>query len=566
MRSQRRLVSPLSGVNLSSKNFIWDINSYKSTGDFKKFTVIRSTDSVIGEFSWNDINTGIYASWISGATGYLQYWKDQDAKELTLSNLNQSTQLILDPNGYINDPTQGAEMIGNFPYSLHEKNYIISFVFKDILFPNSQRLIFGFAGNETDKVFGISFSGGIQIKLNTTGNSSQASVLDSPQYSQFNVLVIQIENGIIRAFYNGEEKTLGPGNAQAANGVEINKIYLGSRGDGSAGGSGLYKHIGIHYEPTETPENIMNDLMLLHFNRPNAITNLSIGTKYSTGLQLIFTPPSSVNAIDYYEVYVDGVFYKEITVSGDYITGLEPDTPYSITVKAVDIYYNKSEFSNSVSDTTNATEPYPINNIISYYKLEGNALDFNNVNNGTPTAITYEEGLVGQRAIFNGSTSRIILTNNASLQLSQGSIVTIINSTNAGSGYRGIVIKQRAYGLFLASGVLVAYSWESATGIAAGEKSTGINLNDGLNHVIALTFNAGVVNGTKVYLDGNLVLTTSIAIDNQTQSLVIGAGTSDSIIQQINAKIDDSAVFNSILTAVEVSEITSKLQSGQSLI
>jgi len=303
-----------------------------------------------------------------------------------------------------------------------------------------------------------------------------------------------------------------------------------------------------------------------NYTTPNIITNLSIGTIYATALQINFTPPSSVNDIDYYEVYVNGVFYKEITVSGDYITGLEPDTPYTIIVKAVDIYYNKSEFSNSVSDTTNATEPYPISDIISYYKLEGNALDVNNVNNGTPTGITYEAGLVGQRAIFNGTTSRIILTNNASLQLNQGSIVTIINSTNAGSSYRGIVIKQFAYGLFLNSGVLIAFSWGSATGIAAGEKSTGMNLNDGLNHVIALTFNSGVVNETKVYVDGSLVLTTSIAVSNQTKSLVFGVGTSDSIIQQINAKIDDTAVFNTILTAAEVLEITSKLQSGQSLI
>jgi len=312
---------------------------------------------------------------------------------------------------------------------------------------------------------------------------------------------------------------------------------------------------------------VIKDSSLWSFTPPNAVTNLSISTLYATVLQLNFTPPSSVNAIDYYECYANGVYKNDITASGGHITGLNPDTTYTITVKAVDVFYNKSEFSNSVSDTTNATYVIPTENIVSYYKLEGNALDVNGVNNGTPTAITYESGLLGQRAIFNGTTSSIILTNNASLQLSQGSIVTVINSTNAGGSYRGIVAKQNAYALFLTSGVLVVYNWGSASGITVGERSTGMNLNDGLNHVIALTFNSGVVNGTKIYVDGSLVLTTSIVVSNQTRPLVIGAaGDIGSIIQMINAKIDDSAVFNSILTAGEVSEITSKLQSGQSLI
>ena len=108
---------------------------------------------------------------------------------------------------------------------------------------------------------------------------------------------------------------------------------------------------------------------VLNSTAPNAVTNLSIGTKYTTSLQLNFTPPSSVNAIDFYECYANGVKKNNISASGGYITGLNPDTPYTITVKTVDIYYNKSdEFSNSVSETTNQQTTVPTRGMVSYYK------------------------------------------------------------------------------------------------------------------------------------------------------------------------------------------------------
>jgi len=90
-----------------------------------------------------------------------------------------------------------------------------------------------------------------------------------------------------------------------------------------------------------------------NFTAPNPVTTLSAGTVYNTAIQLNFTPPSSTNAIDYYECYVNGVLQSQkVTASGQYITGLTPSTSYNITLKAVDVFYNKSTVSNSVSATT----------------------------------------------------------------------------------------------------------------------------------------------------------------------------------------------------------------------
>ena len=93
-----------------------------------------------------------------------------------------------------------------------------------------------------------------------------------------------------------------------------------------------------------------------NFTAPSPITTLAAGTIYNTTIQLNFTAPSSANAIDYYDVYLNGVLQTQrITASGQYITGLTPSTSYNITLIAVDIFYNKSVVSNSLSVSTTNT-------------------------------------------------------------------------------------------------------------------------------------------------------------------------------------------------------------------
>ena len=91
-----------------------------------------------------------------------------------------------------------------------------------------------------------------------------------------------------------------------------------------------------------------------NFTPPNPVTNLSTGTIYNTAVQLNFTPPTSVNGVDFYEAYINGERFnsKEIKNSGEFITGLTPSTNYNIRIVAVDMFYNKSELSNTVNVST----------------------------------------------------------------------------------------------------------------------------------------------------------------------------------------------------------------------
>jgi len=88
-----------------------------------------------------------------------------------------------------------------------------------------------------------------------------------------------------------------------------------------------------------------------NFTAPNPVTDLASGGTYNTAIKLNFTAPTgSTNAIDYYEVYKNGTIQTlQITTSGQYVTGLTSSTSYDFTLIAVDIFYNKSVISNTLS-------------------------------------------------------------------------------------------------------------------------------------------------------------------------------------------------------------------------
>jgi surface protein len=94
------------------------------------------------------------------------------------------------------------------------------------------------------------------------------------------------------------------------------------------------------------------------FSVPNKVTNLSIAEIHQTGFKLNLTTPSSVNEVDFYEIYVNGEFYDEAPAEALCVQGLDPNTAYEIKVIAVDMFYNRSDYSNTVIGTTLATQGF----------------------------------------------------------------------------------------------------------------------------------------------------------------------------------------------------------------
>lgn len=154
----------------------------------------------------------------------------------------------------------------------------------------------------------------------------------------------------------------------------------------------------------------------------------------------------------------------------------------------------------------------------------------------------------GNALAFDGVNDVVSIGNTTNLQLTQGTIEAWIKTPNAGSGWRGIVVKQMAYGLFMADNELVAYEWDGR-----GNISSGAYLNDNKWHHVAFSFNLGVSNGTcSIYVDGEKKTTTTFKTFNQNVALGIGNGSVTDNIQFFNGAIDEVRVWNTARTEAQI--------------
>jgi len=147
--------------------------------------------------------------------------------------------------------------------------------------------------------------------------------------------------------------------------------------------------------------------------------------------------------------------------------------------------------------------------------------------------------------IFDGSNDYINFGNSSTLQQSSGTLSAWAKASSPGAGYRGIIAKQGAYGLFYTDSVLVAYDWAADT-----PRSTGINIADNTWKNVVLTYQSGVSNGTRIYINGVSVLTTTITIQSKVANLFGGAEANAN--QFASCQVSSYKMHNRVLTASEV--------------
>jgi alpha-galactosidase len=146
--------------------------------------------------------------------------------------------------------------------------------------------------------------------------------------------------------------------------------------------------------------------------------------------------------------------------------------------------------------------------------------------------------------------SYIDLGNPQELQIDAGSVETWVKTTNTETDGQAVAIKWGAYGIFLSEGLPGVFDWSTLT--YHGSTGEAAFVADGDWHHIVLTFRSGVTNGTRIYVDGELVLTATITVLDQTHDALIAAGNHPATTNWYTGTIDEVAFFQDVLSAAQI--------------
>ena len=118
----------------------------------------------------------------------------------------------------------------------------------------------------------------------------------------------------------------------------------------------------------------------------------------------------------------------------------------------------------------------------------------------------YSEKNFGGALSFDGTNDFVTQPSpGGAINISTGTIEAWFRTTDSSAGYHAVALKSLAYGFYVHTGTLAIYDWNTSS-----LRDSGVSVADGVWHHAAVTFDSGVTNGTKLWLDGVLVLTTTI--------------------------------------------------------
>ena len=230
--------------------------------------------------------------------------------------------------------------------------------------------------------------------------------------------------------------------------------------------------------------------------------------------------------------------------------------------------------------------PIPLSDFVSYYEFNNNANDTIGTNNGTPTGLTYESGLVGNRGVFNGTSSKIDIADNNSLSFTDGvndkpfaisllvTFDTLSGSSMFFTKYQGGTPDIFEYG-FVSFGNSLNF-----TLFKSNDVNTRIQMTFTLNRVVGQTYLLSVSYDGSKTLAGLKLFIDQTDVTASTSKAQVGTytGMSNTVaLARIGYRgfatpnyhdgtYDQIAVLKRAITLTDQEYIFQKYQAGQSLI
>lgn len=248
--------------------------------------------------------------------------------------------------------------------------------------------------------------------------------------------------------------------------------------------------------------------------------------------------------------YLDGII-DEVGVIPRVLTSDEIYSLYKTGVKKLNGQVNLNPELESTSLRGDA-------NLVQYTRFEGNSTATVG-NTGTDTNITYgtDYGKFGQGALFNGTSSKIVLP--AIATQTDGTISVWVKFSNLGTD--SFIISNR--NLASATGYMFQLTINTSKQLTllvrnSGNTAWSINLTStntmqtGQYYLVTWTWGSG---GHNVYVNSNLWMstTTTNSVFDNTNTIIIGLASDGNY--PLSGNVDDYGIFSRALTSTEISNL-----------
>ncbi|WP_164503707.1 RHS repeat domain-containing protein [Pleionea sediminis] len=264
------------------------------------------------------------------------------------------------------------------------------------------------------------------------------------------------------------------------------------------------------------------------------------------------------------ELYTYDELNRLIEAAGNYgslaydYDGIGNRTDLTRTDSTVEFRYNSELKLSELNDSAAAiTPPTPLIEL-KFDEASGSTIAENTGTASATAAIFYRwakagspgaSGDAGDLSYFFYGLNSLVEVDAPSVDVSQGTFKLHYKTVNPGHGDRYMLYVNESLGVYFNNGELSVFN--DGTSIPSGVTYP----TDKAWHEVVFNFKSGVENGAKLYLDGNLILTTTVVLEGSLDTLMVG-GNSKTAYRNYAGNIDQVQFFGEALEPAALNVVT----------